>query len=184
MYLACILGLCALLLGPAPGRASSDPSLWPTQSGEQAPAQPPTSQPQPGKADSPAKSDTNTKPPATKKKPASGQKKNSASANTGSPKTKVVQQGGTAEPTTQLTPGASKEQADQQRQTTNQLLSSTDAALKQISGRQLNTDQQETVTQIRKFMEQAKAADKEGDPERAYKLALKAHLLSDGLTKE
>jgi hypothetical protein len=39
------------------------------------------------------------------------------------------------------------------------------------------------VTQIRKFMEQAKAADAEGDPQRSYKLALKAHLLTDALGK-
>ncbi len=78
----------------------------------------------------------------------------------------------------------SSEQAARQRQTTSRLLSSTDNALKQISGRQLNDDQQETVTQIRKFMELSKAADKDGDLQRAYKLALKAHLLSDGLVKE
>jgi hypothetical protein len=77
-----------------------------------------------------------------------------------------------------------QEQAAHQRETTHKLLSSTDDALKQLSGRQLNNDQQEAVTQIRKFIEQSKAADKDGDLQRAYKLALKAHLLSDGLVKE
>jgi hypothetical protein len=32
-------------------------------------------------------------------------------------------------------------------------------------------------------MQQVKEADKEGDLQRAYKLAVKAHLLSDALTK-
>jgi len=33
-------------------------------------------------------------------------------------------------------------------------------------------------------MQQSKAADQDGDPQLAYKLALKAHLLSDGLAKQ
>jgi len=70
-----------------------------------------------------------------------------------------------------------------QRQNTNDLLASTDASLQKLSGRQLTQDEQETVGQIRKFMQQVKEADKEGDLQRAYKLAVKAHLLSDALTK-
>ena len=66
-----------------------------------------------------------------------------------------------------------------QRQNTNDLLASTDASLQKLSGRQLTQDEQETVGQIRKFMQQVKEADKEGDLQRAYKLAVKAHLLSD-----
>jgi hypothetical protein len=100
------------------------------------------------------------------------------------PPKRVVREGSTADPTTQLAPGISQEQASRERQTTTQLLSSTDAALQQLSGRQLSSDQQETVDQIRKFMQQSKAADKDGDPQLAYKLALKAHLLSDGLAKQ
>jgi len=70
-----------------------------------------------------------------------------------------------------------------QRQNTNDLLATTDASLQKLSGRQLTQDEQETVGQIRKFMQQVKEADKEGDLQRAYKLAVKAHLLSDALTK-
>lgn len=70
-----------------------------------------------------------------------------------------------------------------QRQNTNDLLATTDASLQKLSGRQLTQDEQETVSQIRKFMQQVKEADKEGDLQRAYKLAVKAHLLSDALTK-
>jgi hypothetical protein len=96
---------------------------------------------------------------------------------------KVVRRGGTAEPNPQLTPSITEEQAVRQRQNTNDLLASTDASLQKLSGRQLTQDEQETVTQIRKFMEQVKEADKEGDLQRAYKLAVKAHLLSDALAK-
>jgi hypothetical protein len=76
------------------------------------------------------------------------------------------------------------EQAARQRETTNQLLSSTDSALHKLSGRQLSSDDRNTVAQIRKLMEQAKSADNHGDLELSYKLALKAHLLSDALTKQ
>ncbi len=94
-----------------------------------------------------------------------------------------MHRGGTAEPTTQLAPGITGEQAARQRQSTNQLLASTDASLQKLSGRLLTKDEQDTVTQIRKFMEQVKAADAAGDLQRAYKLAVKAHLLSDALAK-
>lgn len=96
---------------------------------------------------------------------------------------KVVHRGGTAEPTTQLAPGITDEQAARQRENTNQLMASTDASLAKLSGRQLTQDEQETVSQIRKFMEQVREADKNGDLQRAYKLAVKAHLLSDALEK-
>lgn len=95
----------------------------------------------------------------------------------------MVKHGSTSEPTTQLSPGITEEQAARQRETTSQLLSSTDATLQKLDASQLSSDQKETVVQIRKFMEQAKAADAEGDPQRSYKLALKAHLLTDALGK-
>jgi hypothetical protein len=63
------------------------------------------------------------------------------------------------------------------------LLASTDAALRKLSWRLLSSDEQNTVVQIRKFMEQSKTADAAGDLQRSYKLALKAHLLSDELVK-
>ena len=77
----------------------------------------------------------------------------------------------------------SAEQASSQRQSTTQLLAATDANLKQISSRQLNSTQQDSVSQIRKYMEQAKAAEKAGDVQRAHNLASKALLLSDDLVK-
>jgi hypothetical protein len=77
----------------------------------------------------------------------------------------------------------SEEQASSQRQSTSELLSATDANLKQISSRQLNSTQQDSVSQIRKYIEQAKAAEKAGDVQRAHNLASKAVMLSDDLAK-
>jgi hypothetical protein len=225
MYLAGILGLCALLHPPASGRVSDRLLLLASQGAQSQSAQ---SQQEPAKQDEPKpetpqqdqpKSDTSqsasheTKPagnpqptqespnqpaaasapasqPAQKKPPAPVKKRKTAhKRRTPAPasqdaKKTVVRHGSTAEPTTQLAPGITEEQAARQRQTTNQLLSSTDAALQKLAGRQLSSDQKETVAQIRKFMEQAKAADADGDPQRSYKLALKAHLLTDALAKQ
>ena len=61
---------------------------------------------------------------------------------------------------------------------TDQLLASSDANLKKISGRQLSDGQQDTVKQIKSYMEQAKVAKDDGDVQRAYNLAMKANLLS------
>jgi hypothetical protein len=225
MYLAGILGLCALLHVPAWGFVCSGYSSFaptseagiPRQNQEPAkpdqpapetpqreqpkpdssqPAPPSENAPQPEAAPNSAAPNTapNTessqpgqKPPATPKKrpvkkkhasPATGQEAQKKEA----PK-KVVHRGGTGEPTTQLAPGMTDEQAALERQNTNQLLASTDASLQQLSGRPLTKDEEETVTQIRKFMEQVKEADKNGDLQRAHKLAVKAHLLSDALAK-
>ena len=93
----------------------------------------------------------------------------------------VVRNGGTAEPAVQLSPRLSDHQASQQRDTTNELLMATDTKLKQASARQLNSTQQDTMNQIRSYIQQAKAASSAGDLERAHNLALKAHLLSDEL---
>ena len=54
------------------------------------------------------------------------------------------------------------------------MLATTDTNLKQISSRQLNATQQDSVSQIRKYMEQAKAAEEAGDVQRAQNLASKA----------
>lgn len=214
MYLAGILGLCALFPGPVPSPVSSEPAPFdarpasaqstPSQPApqqepvqpdsskpatSQQPGQPDTSQPaqsQPAKETKPAQPRTPapTQKPAPAKPHAAARKKRTATVAGQPPPKKVVRQGSTADPTTQLAPGISQEQASRERQTTTRLLSSTDAALQQLSGRQLTSDQQETLAQIRKFMQQSKAADKDGDPQLAYKLALKAHLLSDGLAKQ
>jgi hypothetical protein len=98
-----------------------------------------------------------------------------------SPKKKVVRNGSTTEPTVQIAPSVPSRQASKSLQNTNQLLAATDANLKKLSGRTLTPSQQETVTQIRSYADQARKAADNGDPQRAYNLAHKANLLSTEL---
>jgi hypothetical protein len=200
MYLAGILGLCALLHAPTLSAQGSGLSFFAQQDAQPAPAQPlPPEQPATkstpeqdrtkpnSSASEQGKPETQKSTPKTtspSKKHAPAKKKKAPDPAAEDPKKTVVRHGSTAEPTTQLSPGITEEQAARQRDTTHQLLSSTDAALQKLDVNQLNSDQKETITQIRKFMEQAKAADAEGDPQRSYKLALKAHLLTDALEKQ
>jgi hypothetical protein len=95
----------------------------------------------------------------------------------------IVRQGGSSEPSLQLGAGPNSTQASRQRDAANQLLGSTEANLKKIAGQQLSSNQQETVTQIRQFVDQSKAAVAAGDLERARTLAWKAELLSEDLVK-
>ena len=98
------------------------------------------------------------------------------------PKKIVVRQGGTSEPTTVLTPGATA-RGSYSPQMTADLLSATDANLKEASARPLTSAQEQTVSQIKLFMEEANAAVKAGDLDRGHNLAFKARLLSDDLVK-
>jgi len=74
-------------------------------------------------------------------------------------------------------------EATRQRHNAEQLLGATDDKLKQLEGRTLDAKQQETVGQIRSYMDGARSALKEGDVRRANTLAQKAHLLSEDLAK-
>jgi hypothetical protein len=71
----------------------------------------------------------------------------------------------------------------QQKQTTAQLLESTEKTLDGLP-RSLSHDEEEMVTQIRSYVAQSHKATTDGDFERAYNLATKAHLLSDALVKK
>jgi hypothetical protein len=82
-----------------------------------------------------------------------------------------------------LTRGTSEQQASQQRYTTEQLRAATEENLKKLAGRQLTPSQQDMVTQIKQFMDQAKSAVADQDLERGHSLAMKAHLLSEELLK-
>jgi len=95
----------------------------------------------------------------------------------------VIKNGGSDEPIVELKGNTSEEQASQQRFTTEQLTTSTEENLKKIAGRQLSPSEQEVVSQIKQFTQQAKAAIAAGDLLRGRNLALKAHLLSDELIK-
>jgi hypothetical protein len=94
----------------------------------------------------------------------------------------IVRQGGTAEPSIQLAGSPSGNQGSQ-KDSTNQMLERTEGNLKKIAGRQLTTTQEQTVSQIRQFVDQSKSALAAGDSERAHTLAWKAELLSEDLVK-
>jgi len=217
MYLAGILGLCALLHVPASGHVGGGPSplaishattlrmaasqepakpetppAEPTPQDQTKPEKPapaetqaPATTPEQEKSNPPAAGQKEQNPPPAgsgAKKPATHKKGPASQASQG-PNKIVVRHGSAIEPITQLAPGMTEEQAAHQRAVTNQLLASTDASLQKLSGRTLTKEQQDTVAQIRKFQEQVKQADSTGDVKRAYNLAVKAHLLSDALTK-
>lgn len=71
----------------------------------------------------------------------------------------------------------------QQKQNTAQLLDSTEKTLSGL-GRNLSPDEEQMVSQIRSYVSQSRRATTDGDFERAYNLATKAHLLSDALIKK
>ena len=152
----------------------------PSATPQATPAPEATGEPQKAKPEAAAKKPVSpTKAPGKKR----GHRKPAASTSAATPEKKVVKNGGTADPAVQLAPSISVEQASSQRQNTTQLLAATDANLKQISSRPMNSSQQDSISQIRKYMEQAKAAEQAGDVERAYNLASKALLLSNDLVK-
>jgi hypothetical protein len=68
-------------------------------------------------------------------------------------------------------------------QSTNQLLASTEQNLRSIN-RSLNNDEQNVLSQIRSYVAQSRAALKDQDFERAHNLAVKAHLMTDGLVRQ
>lgn len=99
------------------------------------------------------------------------------------PRKIVVREGGASEPAAQIIPGMTAEEAARERQNAQQLLSSTDDQLKRLADRALEAQQQETVAQIRNYMNGARGALQDGDVSRASTLAEKAHLLADDLLR-
>jgi hypothetical protein len=150
----------------------------------QAPATDSAQQPQSSPLDTSAKkSDSKTTAsPGTKSK--KSHKSKPAPQSGAGPAKVVVRNGSTADPPVQLSPTLTQQQASSQLQNINKLLATTDANLKKISGRQLSPTQQDMVNQVRKYMEQARAAIASGDLQRARNLAFKARLLSDDLLKQ
>jgi hypothetical protein len=109
-------------------------------------------------------------------------RKRTASAGS-APRKIVVREGGASEPAAQIAPGMTPAEATRQRHNAEQLLGATDDKLKRLAGRTLDARQQETVGQIRNYIDGARLALKEGDVRRANTLAQKAHLLSEDLVK-
>ncbi len=77
----------------------------------------------------------------------------------------------------------SSAQLSQQKQTTAQLLDATEKTVNGLN-RTLSHDEEEIVSQIHSYVAQSRKATSDGDFERAYNLATKAHLLSDALVKK
>ncbi len=164
---------------PSEQEPKPDQSAAPPQTPAPASAQ----QPEKPQTDSAAKNPTGKTTSSTGKRTSKHSKhKPTAQPGPGPTKT-VVRDGSTSDPAVQISPSLSEQQASHQRQNTTQLLATTDANLKKMSGRELSSGQQDTVNQIRKYMEQANAAVEAGDLERAHNLAFKAHLLSNELVK-
>lgn len=83
----------------------------------------------------------------------------------------------------QLTASISHDDALHQKLDTAQLLEATEGNLRGIT-RSLSNDEQAMVQHVRAYISQSQKATTDGDLERAYNLALKAHLLSDELAKK
>ncbi|HET9698815.1 MAG TPA: hypothetical protein VFP40_18225 [Terriglobales bacterium] len=79
-----------------------------------------------------------------------------------------------------LTASISHDDALRQRMDTQQLLEATETNLRSLN-RSLSSDEQATVQHVRAYVSQSQKATSDGDLERAYNLALKAHLLSNDL---
>jgi len=211
MRLACGLAIALWLSFPAAGMASPQQDPAGSAAGqapaapapaENAPAEKARTEPAPAEqvpAETTPAAPANTQTPAAvekvpesvaKKKMDAGsasgttkRRKRTAPAPDGGPRKIVIREGGASEPAAQIVPGMTPAEAARQRQNAEQLLSATDEQLKQLAGRTLDARQQETVGQIRNYMDGARSALKEGDVLRANTLAVKAHLLSEDLVK-
>jgi len=86
-------------------------------------------------------------------------------------------------PDTAIAADVSSAQLSQQKQTTAQLLDETEKTIGGLN-RTLSKGDEEIVGQIRSYVAQSRSATKDGDFERAYNLANKAHLLSAALIKK
>ena len=70
-----------------------------------------------------------------------------------------------------------------QKQTTAELIDSAEKDLKGLN-HGLSHDEENMLTQIKSYIAQSRKATRDGDFERAYNLAVKAHLLTDALLKK
>jgi hypothetical protein len=182
----------------APAPENSPVQSAPAESAPSPAVEPPPSESHPAAAapvenSQPAQVSAETAPAPPEQKTAEGMEKKHAIARKKrhkrtstppeTPRKVVVREGGAREPAEQIVPGLSPAEAARQRQNAEQWLNSTDRELKQLPERSLNPEQQETIGQIRNYMDGAHQALREGDVRRASTLAEKAHLLSDDLVK-
>jgi len=189
-----VLGGCKKKKPAVPPPQSQAPTITqPEPKPEPQPTVPATSEPNRPEPEKQPETTVKTPPPAPKPKPkqpratkpkppAPAPEKPAEKSADNKPTKTVVPEGGTQPSTSQLSPAVPNDQAVQQRQNTNQLLESTDYNLKSIT-RSLSADEQAIVQHIHSYMQQSRDATRDGDTERAYNLALKAHLLCDELMK-
>jgi hypothetical protein len=125
---------------------------------------------------------TNAAPVAPRKRRLRGKRLKSPE---GEPRKVVIHHGGTSDPVSEIVPGITLEEANRQRESAEQLLTASDTSLQQLAAHKLNAKQEETVIQIRQYMDAARNALKgnNSDTQRAHTLALKAYLLSDDILK-
>jgi hypothetical protein len=85
-------------------------------------------------------------------------------------------------PDVAISPDVTSAQLLHQKQSTAQLLEETEKTINGMKAQ--GPAQEETLAEIRSYVNQSRKATSEGDFERAYNLATKAHLLSDALVKK
>ena len=118
----------------------------------------------------------NTPPPST---PAPSTSPNSTVAANRPPANPVAE----SAPDTAIAANVSSQTLVRQKQTTAELIDSTEKDLKGLN-HGLSHDEENMLMQIKSHIAQSRSATKDGDFERAYNLALKAHLLTDALLKK
>jgi len=190
MALLVFPGTCKKKKPEVPPQATAPTTSQPQQqppppATEQKPAEPETKpEEKSGDAKPPVKPKPKPRPSTTAKKPQPEMRRptSPATATTTKPTTPPQPQPPASVEPGQLTASLSGTEAARRRQETAQLLAVTDGELKGIT-RALNRDEQNIVLQIKGYMQQSQAADKDGDLDRARNLAVKAKLLADDLAK-
>jgi ElaB/YqjD/DUF883 family membrane-anchored ribosome-binding protein len=86
-------------------------------------------------------------------------------------------------PDTAIAAAMPSEAITRQKENTAQIVDATENSLKNLS-RQLNDEEKAMKSQIQSYLQQSRKATTDGDFERAYNLANKAHLLADALIKK
>lgn len=164
---------------PQPETAPTPPPVAAEPNRPEPEAQPETTTapPSPAPKPKPKRAHAKPKPPV----PAPSPEKPPEKTAENKPKT-VVSDGSTQPATPGLSPAMTNDQAIHQKLNTNQLLETTDYNLKNLT-RALSSGEQSMVQTIRSYMQQSRQASKEGDNDLAYRLAFKAHQLSEELIK-
>jgi hypothetical protein len=180
MTLAAILGICLFCWGNANAAVALTPDF--AQQAETAPQNTETGKPQTSNPSTTPKSKPHKKITSANCSEAPANSQPGDAAKPCPPKKKVVRNGGANEPEIKITPDTAPQQ-DAQKRSTEQLTAATEQNLKKVEGQSLNSNQQEIVSQIHRYLQQSKAAAATDDLDQAHSLAQKAQLLSEELVK-